>query len=79
MGHTVCAARTHVLAVIVWFCSLVMFLLGIQAAASALTIRVAPPEQQKSWAPIIDSGKPPLAEAAREPEKIRPPPKSAAR
>jgi hypothetical protein len=40
---------------------------------------VAPPEQQKSWAPIIDSGKPPLAEAAREPEKIRPPPKSAAR
>jgi hypothetical protein len=69
----------RVLAVIVWFCSLVMFLLGIQAAASALTIRVAPPEQQRSWAPIIDSGKPPLAEAAREPEKIRPPPKSAAR
>ena len=68
----------RVLAVIVWFCSLVMFLIGIQAAASALTVRVAPPEQQRSWAPIIDSGKP-VAEAAREPEKPRPSPKSAAR
>jgi hypothetical protein len=67
----------RVLAVIVWFCSLVMFLIGIQAAASALTVRVAPPEQQRSWAPIIDSGKP-VAEAAREPEKPRPSPKSAA-
>jgi hypothetical protein len=68
----------RVLAVIVWFCSLVMFLLGIQAAASALTVRVATVEQQRSWAPIIESGKP-VAEAAREPEKGRPPPKSAAR
>jgi hypothetical protein len=68
----------RVLAVIAWFCSLVMFLIGIQAAAAALTVRVPPPEQQRSWAPIIDSGKP-VAEAAREPEKGRPAPKSAAR
>jgi hypothetical protein len=71
----------RVLAVIVWFCSLIMFLIGIQAAASALTVRVAPPEQQRSWAPIIDSGKP-VADAIREtesvPEKPRPSPKSAA-